>query len=60
LLYIKNYSLLLDIKIILNTVKVIFKKESSMGVQEGDLQDVNTKLIKEFNIKDYPENTNFK
>lgn len=60
LLYIKNYSLLLDIKIILNTVKVIFKKESSMGVQEGDLQDVNAKLIKEFNIKDYPENTNFK
>jgi len=56
LLYIKNYSLLLDIRIMLNTIKVFFEKESSMGVQEDELQDIKTKLIKEFNIKSYPKN----
>src|SRR5699024_9240591 len=32
LLYIKKYSLLLDFKILVQTVKVIFMKESSQGV----------------------------
>ena len=37
LLYIRNYSFLLDIKIILNTVKIIFSKESSEGFKEKNL-----------------------
>lgn len=36
LLYIKQYSLLLDIKIIFNTVKTIFMREQSQGVVEED------------------------
>jgi exopolysaccharide biosynthesis polyprenyl glycosylphosphotransferase len=51
LLYIKNYSLLLDIKILLSTIKVIFKKQSSMGVQENDMENIKLKLLKQFNIK---------
>lgn len=51
LLYIKNYSLLLDMRIIINTLKVILKKESSMGVQEDDAQDIKTRLLEQFNIK---------
>ncbi len=34
LLYIRNYSLLLDIKIILRTIQVIFMKEKSRGLSE--------------------------
>lgn len=51
LLYIKNYSLLLDIKILLCNIKVIFKKESSMGVQENDMENIKLKLLRQFNVK---------
>lgn len=33
ILYIKNYSILLDLKLILQTVKIMFMKESSEGVK---------------------------
>lgn len=34
ILYIKNYSILMDIKLILQTIKIMFMKESSSGVAE--------------------------
>ena len=41
LLYIKNYSLLSDIKIIFNTIKIIFLKSSSKGVvKEKELDEM--------------------
>lgn len=36
LMYIENYSLLLDIKLILMTVRILFKKESTQGFNERD------------------------
>lgn len=35
LLYIENYSLLLDLKLILMTIRIIFKKESTEGVHKS-------------------------
>ena len=41
LLYIKNYSLLSDIKIIFNTIKILFLKNSSKGVaKEKELDEI--------------------
>jgi len=41
LLYIRDYSLLLDIKIILQTIKIMFMKNSSAGIKEDeDLQQL--------------------
>lgn len=34
ILYIKNYSVLLDLKLILQTIKIMFMKESSAGVRD--------------------------
>ena len=34
LLYIKNYSLLLDVKIMFNTIKIMFIKDSAAGVKK--------------------------
>lgn len=43
ILYIKNYSVLLDLKLILQTIKIMFMKESSAGVKDemslGELID---------------------
>ena len=36
LLYIKNYSLLLDMKILLQTIKILFDKVSSRGLDESE------------------------
>ena len=36
LIYIQNYSFLLDIKIILMTIKVVFSKESTIGIVNPD------------------------
>lgn len=36
LTYVENYSLLLDIQIILLTIKVIFQKEATEGLEEGE------------------------
>ncbi|MBO8159711.1 sugar transferase [Thermosyntropha sp.] len=56
LLYIKNYSLLLDIKIIFNTLKIIFMKESAAGVK-GDENGENLKkdILKDLDICSYAE-----
>lgn len=47
LLYIKSYSLLLDIKIIFNTVKTIFMREQSKGVATGEEIDKEIEKIKD-------------
>lgn len=45
LYYIKNYSFLLDLKIILNTIKVVFIRESSQGVaEEKDIEKLVTDI----------------
>ena len=36
LLYIKKYSLLLDLKILLQTIKILFDKMSSQGLEEDE------------------------
>lgn len=52
LLYIKNYSLLLDIKIIFNTIKIMFLKESAAGVMEDfKIED----MVEELNLKAHNE-----
>jgi exopolysaccharide biosynthesis polyprenyl glycosylphosphotransferase len=52
LIYIKNYSLWLDIKIILLTLKTIFTKEASSGVKsEMELEE----LLKSLNYNVYNE-----
>lgn len=38
LLYIKKYSLALDVKILLQTIKILFDKVSSQGVDEDEIQ----------------------
>ncbi|GFZ30516.1 sugar transferase [Clostridium zeae] len=48
ILYIKNYSILLDLKLILQTIKIMFMKESSEGLKD-DLPL--TKLIKTTNAE---------
>ena len=40
LMYIQNYSLLLDIKIILMTIKIIFSKESTEGFTEENIRHI--------------------
>lgn len=37
LLYIKNYSILLDLKILLQTIKILFDKVSSQGVEDQEV-----------------------
>ena len=49
LLYIKNYSLLLDIKIMFNTVKIMFIKESSAGVVQDKKRG---KILENLDIDD--------
>ena len=51
LLYIKNYSLLLDMKILLQTIKILFDKVSSKGLDEEDTPQVD--LAQLANIKVY-------
>ncbi|MFL2134696.1 sugar transferase [Desemzia sp. FAM 24101] len=46
LLYIKKYSILLDIKIMLQTIKILFDKVSSKGLDEDEM------LVR----KEFPEN----
>lgn len=47
-IYIKNYSVLLDLKIILQTIKIMFIKESSEGIKNDITLN---KMIEEFNIE---------
>ncbi|MBO0459367.1 sugar transferase [Enterococcus hulanensis] len=46
LLYIKNYSILLDLKILLQTIKILFDKVSSQGVEEEESMKKNELSIK--------------
>lgn len=51
LLYIKNYSLLLDMKILLQTIKILFDKVSSKGVDESEVAEkVDLSRLKEIEI----------
>lgn len=52
LLYIYNYSLLLDIKIIFNTIKIIFFKDSSAGLEKDKKLD---EIFNDMNIETYEE-----
>ena len=40
LMYIQNYSILLDIKLILMTIKIIFMKESTEGFDEKQIHEI--------------------
>jgi exopolysaccharide biosynthesis polyprenyl glycosylphosphotransferase len=53
ILYIKNYSLLLDLKLILQTIKIMFMKESSSGVSE---EVALSKLVNELELDITVEN----
>ena len=43
LMYIQNYSILLDLKLILMTIKIIFMKESTEGFNEEQISDIQSK-----------------
>lgn len=43
LMYIQNYSILLDLKLILMTIKIIFMKESTEGFDETQIKDIQKK-----------------
>ena len=47
LTYIRNYSILLDLKLILMTPKVLFMKESTEGFEEGKWEDPALKVCGE-------------
>ncbi|OTN87986.1 hypothetical protein A5819_000436 [Enterococcus sp. 7E2_DIV0204] len=51
LLYIKNYSIMLDLKILLQTIKILFDKVSSQGVEEIRDEQLNVSYLKEKKIK---------
>ena len=51
LIYIKTYSLILDFKILLQTIKILFDKVSSSGVDEADTHRVTRKDIRRMNIE---------
>ena len=44
LIYIKQYSLILDVKIMIQTIKILFDKVSSRGVDEITEPDENVHL----------------
>ena len=44
LIYIKQYSLVLDVKIMIQTIKILFDKVSSLGVDETAEPDENIHL----------------
>jgi len=43
LIYIQNYSIFLDIKLILMTIKIMFMKESTEGFTEEQRKDIQEK-----------------
>lgn len=43
LMYIQNYSILLDLKLILMTVKIMFMKESTEGFDEKQIQEIQSR-----------------
>lgn len=50
LLYIKNYTILMDLKILLQTIKILFDKVSSQGVEEKEVINVNQSTEKGINF----------
>jgi exopolysaccharide biosynthesis polyprenyl glycosylphosphotransferase len=52
MIYIKNYSILLDLKLILQTIKIMFMKESSAGVvnEEYSLDDIAKSFLQDIKI----------
>ena len=40
LMYVQNYSILLDIKLILMTIKIIFMKESTEGFDAEQIKEI--------------------
>jgi exopolysaccharide biosynthesis polyprenyl glycosylphosphotransferase len=49
LIYIENYSLLLDLKLIFKTIKIMFMKESTEGFEKTDsIRDINNDSLKQF------------
>lgn len=53
LLYIKTYSLMLDAKILLQTIKILFDKVSSQGLEDDDEPEMKKvhEIVEENNIK---------
>lgn len=45
LIYIKKYSLFLDIKIMLQTIKILFDKVSSKGLEEGTVKEIPKEIM---------------
>ena len=43
LMYVQNYSILLDIKLILMTIKIIFMKESTEGFDEKQISEIQSR-----------------
>lgn len=46
LIYIQNYSILLDLKLILMTVKIMFMKESTEGFDENQIKEIQSRESK--------------
>ena len=47
LMYIENYSLLLDLQIIFETVKILFQKESTEGFSEDKVKEIHDEQYRE-------------
>ena len=43
LIYVQNYSILLDIKLIIKTIKVVFMKESTEGFDEEQIKEIQSR-----------------
>ena len=50
LIYIKQYSMFLDFKILLQTIKILFDKVSSSGIDEDEKPTVTREEAEEMNI----------
>ena len=48
LMYIVNYSIVMDLKILLMTIKVIFMKESTEGFGNNQKEEMNVRSVEEF------------
>ncbi|KNY26830.1 sugar transferase [Pseudobacteroides cellulosolvens] len=53
LLYIKNYSILMDLKIFFQTIKIMFMKAASKGFSEDKLNNYTLKELNISNLKNY-------
>lgn len=43
LMYVQNYSILLDLKLILMTIKIMFMKESTEGFDEKQISEIQSR-----------------